>query len=100
MDAPAAAATWEARPARGAPELPGAVRWGVVRLPSGRRVARERREAAGARGCAHRGARFVATRTDQVTCSPACRQRAYRQRRRGRGRRGAGPADDGQEDRR
>jgi hypothetical protein len=98
MDAPAAATTWEARPAMGAPQPPGSGRWGVVRPPSGRRVARERREAAGARGCAVCGARFITARTDQVTCSPACRQRAYRQRRRVQ--RGAGQADDGQEDRR
>jgi hypothetical protein len=39
MNAPAAATTWEARPAAGAPGLPGAVRWGVVHLPSGRWVA-------------------------------------------------------------
>jgi hypothetical protein len=36
MSAPAAATTWEARPAMGSPKLPGAVRWGVVHLPSGR----------------------------------------------------------------
>ena len=35
----AAAATWVARPAMGAPELPGAGRWGVVYAPTGRWVA-------------------------------------------------------------
>ena len=35
----AAAATWVARPAMGAPELPGAVRWGVYSAPTGRWVA-------------------------------------------------------------
>ena len=40
MDAPAAgAATWVARPMMGAPALPGAVRWGVIHVPTGRWVA-------------------------------------------------------------
>ena len=39
MDAPAAATTWEARPAQGGRVFPGAVRWGVVHLPTGRWVA-------------------------------------------------------------
>ena len=40
MDAPAVGtAAWVARPAMGAPELPGAVRWGVVYAPTGRWVA-------------------------------------------------------------
>ncbi len=37
MDPPAAgAATWVARPMMGAPALPGAVRWGVVHVETGR----------------------------------------------------------------
>ncbi len=37
MDPPAAgAATWVARPMRGAPALPGAVCWGVVHVETGR----------------------------------------------------------------
>ncbi len=39
MGATGAAATWVARPAMGAPELPGAVRWGVIHVPTGRWVA-------------------------------------------------------------
>ena len=40
MDATAAGpATWAARPAMGAPELPGVVRWGVYYAPTGRWVA-------------------------------------------------------------
>jgi hypothetical protein len=44
MDAPAAATTWEARPAAGLPAPPGVtpvgvVRWGVVYRPTGRWVA-------------------------------------------------------------
>ena len=39
MSAPAAATTWEARPAQGHRAFPGAVRWGVVHRPTGRWVA-------------------------------------------------------------
>jgi hypothetical protein len=39
MSAAAAATTWEARPARGRRVFPGAVRWGVMHLPTGRWVA-------------------------------------------------------------
>jgi hypothetical protein len=39
MDAPAAATTWEARPAQGHPAFPGAGRWGVVHRPTGRWMA-------------------------------------------------------------
>jgi hypothetical protein len=39
MNAPAAAPTWEARPMQGHSAYPGAVRWGVMHLPTGRWVA-------------------------------------------------------------
>ena len=39
MKASPAVRTWEARPMRGDPALPGAVRWGVVHLPTGRWMA-------------------------------------------------------------
>jgi hypothetical protein len=39
MNAPAAATTWEARPAQGHPAFPGAVRWEVVHVPTGRWMA-------------------------------------------------------------
>jgi hypothetical protein len=35
----AATATWVARPMLGTPTLPGAVRWGVIHVPTGRWVA-------------------------------------------------------------
>ena len=38
MDAPAAAATWEARPAQGGRVSPGVVRWGVVHRPTGHQL--------------------------------------------------------------
>ena len=39
MNASTAATAWEARPMHGDPGLPGAVRWGVVHLPTGRWMA-------------------------------------------------------------
>lgn len=54
---------------------------------------RERRLEARPKVCAVCGAAFDATRADQVTCSAACRQKAYRQRRRvSAGTAGANPA--------
>jgi predicted RNA-binding Zn-ribbon protein involved in translation (DUF1610 family) len=44
------------------------------------RVARERRARAREKACAECGAEFTATRSDAKTCSPACRQKAYRRR--------------------
>jgi hypothetical protein len=48
--------------------------------------ARRSGPAAREKTCAVCGVAFTAPRNDAVTCSPACRQKAYRQRQKGKGR--------------